>query len=221
MEAQLAEAMAMMQEHPELNTPENRQILHKLRYSIQGGGGIKVKVQSEHGDFDGVLSVNKDGELELAGDSLQNPLPLKQFQLYNEREDEGEGEDEDESKMQDIPKDDAFLLSDDIALLVLVTIWSEPPYLIAFGPDDIKKLGGMPTDAYLQAQKDRGQIAEFKKIAASDEDLNFYDGAVGKPLRIAGEVGPTLYRYRRRDALIETHAKWVYTFFGKTPAFPL
>ena len=38
MEAQLAEAMAMMQEHPELNTPENRQILHKLRYSIQGGG---------------------------------------------------------------------------------------------------------------------------------------------------------------------------------------
>lgn len=199
MEAQLAEAMALMQEHPELNTPENRQILHKLRYSIQGGGenDIQVKVQAGDGYFDGVLSVNKDGELELAIPKENFDATLHTF-VDNEQTE------------QAIPKDNAFLLPHDFALLVLERQRFEGrsnPYLIAFGPDDIKKLGGMPTDAYLQAQKDGGQIAEFKKIAASDEDLD-YNGAVGSHLRTAGD-----YEYRTREAGI--YRQWVPRVFGK------
>jgi hypothetical protein len=53
MDMQLAEAAAMMQQHPELNTMENRNMLQRLGRHIAGGGGPPppgLEVKKEKGD---------------------------------------------------------------------------------------------------------------------------------------------------------------------------
>ncbi len=48
MDMQLAEAVAMMQQHPELNTIENRNTLQQLGRRIAGGGappGLQVRTE--------------------------------------------------------------------------------------------------------------------------------------------------------------------------------
>ena len=216
MEAQLAEAMAMMQEHPELNTPENRQILHKLRYSIQGGGENDIRVTAtDMGTGDTktrVLSVTPNGKLAL------DDIILTQFKHM-----QGEHvrvEDEDAADMDDIPKDNAFFLPSKFALLVLTRL----NVFVSWGPEDIKKLGGMPDDEHLQKLITNGDIiSEFKKIAASDEDLDSDEGEVG------GTLSNNDYRYGyvhlRLDNLYENEAEFVRKIFDvktlPSPAFAL
>ena len=210
MEAQLAEAMAMMQEHPELNTPENRQILHKLRYSIQGGGENDIQVTATNIDDTQdtkktrVLSVTPNGELALDSKIL--------IEFYVKDSDEG---------WLTIPKDNAFCLPSKFALLVLLSNANHGTTVIAWGPEDIEKLG-MPDDEHLKTLISKGDIKEFKKIAASDEDLDPDKGRVGGAL----SRGAYPYVHMRMDDLRgEDEADFVRRVFGvkelPSPTFAL
>ena len=153
MEAQLAEAMAMMQQHPELNTPENRQILHKLRYSMQGGGGKRIAVEvseEKNPPVKGVLSLNNKGQLivDLPEFRLTTPIVLDKYK--------GDGEQE-----MPMPRDYAFTLPDpkEIPIALILLVKNGDTAMIHVLQPELPEY--MPKDYQLN---NHPNIIEFKKI---------------------------------------------------------